>query len=107
MTSRKERLTVTVDPELIEAGSRAVDAGLADSVSSWVNDALGAKVERDRRLTLLAGAIADYESQFGRISSEEILLQARSDREAAFIARGRQTPVSKSVSKKKRGRGAA
>ena len=33
MTQRKERLTVTVDPELIAAGAAAVEAGRADSLS--------------------------------------------------------------------------
>ncbi len=33
MTIRKQRLTVTVDPELVEAGNRAVATGAADSVS--------------------------------------------------------------------------
>ena len=40
MTRRKLRLTVTVDPELVEAGHRAVAGGDADSLSGWVSEAL-------------------------------------------------------------------
>lgn len=87
MTIPKERLTVTVDPELVEVGRRAVAVGLAASLSSWVSDAPAAKVDRDLRLAALAGAIADYESQFGQISPKEIAAQHRADREAAVIVR--------------------
>ena len=53
MTARKERLTVTVDPDLIEAGNQAVAAGLAESLSGWVNAALVERTIRDRRLQSL------------------------------------------------------
>jgi hypothetical protein len=59
----KQRLTVTVDPDLIEAGQRAVKSGQADSVSGWVSAALEDKIRRDRKLELLAAAIADYEQE--------------------------------------------
>ncbi len=88
MSSRKERLTVTVDPELIEAGNDAVAAGLAESLSGWVNAALAARAVRDRQLRSLAEAVADYEARFGPISGEEIAARQRADREAA--ARGAQ-----------------
>ena len=48
--ARKERMTVTVDAELVEAGNRAVKAGRAPSLSSWVNDALGEREAREQRL---------------------------------------------------------
>ena len=60
MTSRKERLTVTVDPDLIEAGNQAVAAGLAESLSGWVNAALVEQATRDRRLQSLSDAISAY-----------------------------------------------
>ena len=37
---RKERLSASVDADLIAAAERAVADGRADNVSSWVNDAL-------------------------------------------------------------------
>jgi len=88
MTSRKERLTVTVDPDLIEAGNQAVAAGLAGSLSGWVNAALVERAVRDRRLQSLADAITAYEADHGPISAEEIASQARRDREKAVVVRG-------------------
>ncbi len=91
MTAKKRRLTVTVDPELIEAGQRAVEDGQADSVSGWVSAALEDKVVRDRRLAHLAAAVADYEKDFGEISAEEIAAQRRDDRQHATVVRGRRS----------------
>ena len=75
MTPRKERLTVTVDPELVEAGNRAVSTGGAASLSSWVNEALSERALKDRRLEALAVAVSDYEAEFGEITDEELALQ--------------------------------
>ncbi|HEX9968752.1 MAG TPA: hypothetical protein VGB03_01335 [Acidimicrobiales bacterium] len=85
---------MTVDPELIEAGQRAVESGQAESVSGWVSAALEEKVRRDRKLALLAAAVADYENEFGEIGAEEIAAQRRADREDAVVVRGgrRQAP---------------
>jgi hypothetical protein len=90
MTAKKHRLTVTVDSELIEAGQQAVESGQADSVSGWVSAALEEKVWRDRKLALLAAAVADYEKEFGEISDEEIVAQRRADRQNATVVRGRR-----------------
>jgi hypothetical protein len=109
MTPRKERLTVTVDPDLIEAGNSAVTAGLADSLSSWVNTALAAKVAQDRKLRTLAAAVAEYEAQFGEITADEIAAQKRADREAAVVVRGQPgtSRLSSKPASKRSGRGAA
>jgi Arc/MetJ-type ribon-helix-helix transcriptional regulator len=90
MTPKKHRLTVTVDPALVEAGQRAVESGQAESVSGWVSAALEAKIQRDRKLALLAAAVADYENEFGEISAEEITAQRRADRQDATVVRGRR-----------------
>lgn len=91
MTPRKQRLTITVDPELVEAGNRAVLAGDADSLSGWVSSALEEKVRRDHQLEHLRAAIVDYEREFGAISAEEIVAQQRADRSDAVVVRGRST----------------
>jgi hypothetical protein len=93
MTSRKKRLTVTVDPALVEAGQQAVAAGQADSVSGWVSAALEDRIQRDRKLALLAAAVADYEDEFGEITVEEIARQRRADREDARVVRGQRLPA--------------
>ncbi len=80
MSTRKERLTVTVDSEFIEAGREAVAEGRAESLSAWVNTALSERVARERRLVALAQAVTAYEGRFGVISAQELADQARADR---------------------------
>jgi hypothetical protein len=72
MSTRKERLTVTVDPTFIQAGHDAVAEGRAESLSAWVNTALAEKAAKDRRLAALAEAAAAYESEFGVIAAQEL-----------------------------------
>jgi Arc/MetJ-type ribon-helix-helix transcriptional regulator len=50
MSDRKTRLTVTVDPHLVDYAEQLVAAGRAPSVSAVFNDALAERVERDRRI---------------------------------------------------------
>jgi hypothetical protein len=88
MARLKERLTVTVDAELIVAGNRAVKAGRAESLSGWVNEALAEREAKDQRLRSLAEAVAVYETEFGTISVEEIAAQQHADERAAIVVRG-------------------
>lgn len=88
MSTPKKRMTVTVDPELIEAGQRAVQSGEAESVSGWVSAALQDKIRRDHKLAMIQAAVADFESEFGEITAEEIAAQTRVDRERATVVRG-------------------
>ena len=90
MSTRKERLTVTVDPSHIEAGNDAVAQGRAESLSAWVNAALAERVAKERRLAGLAAAVASYEERFGAISEQELREQARADRESARVVRGQK-----------------
>ena len=86
---RRRRLTVTIDPTLIQAGQDAVAAGRAESVSAWVNLALAERAAKERRLAAMADAIAAYEAKFGALSAEELSAQARADRESAIVVRGK------------------
>jgi hypothetical protein len=88
MTRRKERLTVTVDAELVEAGNLAVASGRAASLSGWVNLALAERSAKERRLLAMAKAVAGYEARFGVISPEEIAAQQRADQREAIVVRG-------------------
>lgn len=88
MRQRKERLTVTVDRELVVAANQAVAAGQAESLSGWVNSALAERARRDRKLQALTAVVADYEAEFGTITDEEIVDQQRADRESAVVVRG-------------------
>ena len=91
--STKARLTVTVDPDVVRAGDRAVSEGRAGSLSAWVNAALVERAARDRHLRALARAVADYEAEFGAISDQELALQRRLDQSNARVVRsgGRAT----------------
>ena len=101
MSARKERLTVTVDPEFIEAGSDAVAEGKAESLSAWVNAALAERVARERRLVALAQAVSAYEERFGPISAQELADQARADRESAIVLRGTRAARTKTKTRKR------
>jgi len=95
MAQRKERLTVTVDRALIQAGSEAVAAGRADSLSGWVNLALVEQAAKERRLAAGRKAIAAYEAEFGEITPEEMAAQAREDQRSAIVVRGRSRTTRK------------
>lgn len=105
--TRKRRLTVTVDPDLVDAGNAAVAAGQAQSLSEWVNTALLAKTARDRRLGALADAIAAFEQEHGAISADEIAAQQRADRAVAVVVRGSRSAAVEGSAPKPRRTGAA
>jgi hypothetical protein len=102
MTTRKARLTITVDPAVLRAGNQAVAAGRAESLSGWVNLAMAERATKERRLEAMAEAIALHERDFGEISAAELVFQERADRRDAIIVRGR----SKAGKRGKRGRAA-
>lgn len=101
MSKRKERLTVTVDPDFVDAGNNAVSEGRAESLSAWVNAALAEKVARERRLAALADAVASYEKKHGAISIQELAEQARADRESAIVVRGTKRPTEKKARRRR------
>lgn len=103
MTKRKERLTVTVDAELVAAGNAAVESGAADSLSGWVNEALAVRAERDRKLAALAAAITDYEAEYGEITEADLAARHRADRAAAIVVRGRVPDEFQELDRRNRG----
>jgi hypothetical protein len=88
MSHPKARLTVTVDPELLEAAQAAVAEGRAPSLSAWVSSAMAERIAKERRLVALAEAMSAYEAEHGVISDQEMADQARADRAAALVVRG-------------------
>ena len=54
--SRKERLSVRVDVDVVRSGKEAVARGMAENLSAWVNAALHRQVEHDQRLRAMAGS---------------------------------------------------
>jgi hypothetical protein len=89
MSERKERLTITVDPDVLRAGNEAVAAGRAESLSGWVNLAMAERAAKERLLLAMAEAIELYEREFGAISEAELVAQARADRDDAVVVRRR------------------
>ncbi len=86
----KQRLTVTVDSELIDAANQAVTEGRVPSLSGWVNLALAERAAKERRLRALANAVAAYEHEFGEITEAELTAQERADRRNAVAVRPRR-----------------
>ena len=87
MRIAKERLTVTVDPDLVRTAKKAVAAGHVESLSAWVNLALAERVAKERRLRAMRDAIAAYEAEFGAIAPDELAAQQRADRASARVVR--------------------
>jgi Arc/MetJ-type ribon-helix-helix transcriptional regulator len=86
--SNKERLSASVDADLIAVAQEAVAEGKAESLSAWVNDALRLKAAHDRRLQALDDFLAAYEAEHGEISDEEMRQSARNARSRAVVIRG-------------------
>lgn len=86
--SAKERLSASVDAELIAAAQEAVAHGRAESVSAWVNDALRLKADHDRRLAAIDEFLAAYQAEHGEITKQEMHDAARRARARAVVVRG-------------------
>lgn len=87
--AQKERLTVTVDPELVRVANAAVARGSAASLSAWVNAALVEHAAKERRLVAMREAVAMYEAEFGKLTDEEVAEQWRKDRRDSIKIRPR------------------
>lgn len=84
----KQRLSASIDSDLLRAAEQAVKRGRYPSVSAWVNEGLRLKLEHDRRLDALADFVAAYEAEHGEITNSEIDLAVRSARARALVVRG-------------------
>jgi len=85
---RTQRITVSADPDAVDAGRKAVAEGHYRSMSEWVNAAMIDKAARDARLDAARAAVAEYEAEYGVITDEEMEIQRRKDRETAIVIRG-------------------
>lgn len=84
----KQRLSVSVDDEVVRAAQAAVDGGLAGSVSAWVNGALHQQASRDRRLLALDEFLDGYQAEFGAFDDAELDAIERRSRAGAVVVRG-------------------
>jgi len=85
----KQRLSASVDADLLAAVGRATARGDARTISAWVNDALRLKLEHDRRLRALEAFIAADEAVHGEITEREIAGVRRAALKERSAARGR------------------
>lgn len=88
----KQRLSASVDADLLAAAQQAVAAGRAASLSAWVNDALRLKAEHERRLAALDEFLANYEAAHGQITDREIDEAVHRARGRAVVVRGEPAP---------------
>lgn len=86
--SAKERLSASVDVQLLAAGHAAVAEGRAESLSAWVNDALQMKAAHDQRMVALDEFLSAYEAERGEITDKEMDAAARRARGRAVVVRG-------------------
>lgn len=83
----KQRLSASVDGELLRAGRAAVAAGEAASLSEWVNEALHRQAEHDRRLRAADEFLAAFAAEHGTITDSEIEEASRRARARAIVVR--------------------
>jgi hypothetical protein len=88
MKATKQRLSASVDPDLLLEAESAAKRGEVANVSAWVNDAMRLKVEHDRGLAQLAALIAEFEAERGEITDKEIESAVRRARTRAVSVRG-------------------
>jgi len=82
MSGTKERLSATVDADLLRYGDHLVRSGQYESLSHWVNTALRTALERDEKLRAMDEFFKVYEAEHGEITEADMIeaeriLQAR------------------------------
>jgi Arc/MetJ-type ribon-helix-helix transcriptional regulator len=91
----KERLSASVDADLVAVAQEAVAQGRAESVSAWVNEALRLKVAHDQRLRALDEFMAAFEAEHGEITEAQMSAAARRARGRSVVVRGEPGPAHK------------
>src|SRR5450755_4321136 len=99
MSERKERVTVTLDCALVDAANAAVAAGLAASLSAWVNVAVAEHVAKERRLAALSDLIGAYGAVHETITAAGLATRERADGRGAIVFRGAKRSGGKRRSK--------
>lgn len=87
--SSKQRLSASVDAEVLAVAQKAVAAGRVANISTWVNEALHRQAEHERRMAALDDFLAFYEAEQGPISEQEIRDASRRARARAVVVRGK------------------
>jgi len=87
--STKQRLSASVDADLLLAAQAAVAAGRAANVSAWVNESLRRQAEHDRRMLALDEFLLSYEAEHGVIREAEIAAARQRAKARAIVVRGK------------------
>ena len=87
----KDRLSASIDAELLAAVEEAAAQRRGTTVSAWVSEALRLKLDHDRRLGALAALVTSYEAEHGTISDAEMLAASRHARQRAASSRSPRT----------------
>jgi hypothetical protein len=88
MKATKQRLSASVDADLLRQAEAAARRGEVANVSAWVNDAMRLKVEQERGLARLAAVIAEFEAEHGEITEADVERATRFARSRAVSVRG-------------------
>lgn len=83
----RQRLSATVEAELLAAGRAAVTEGRAKNLSAWVNGALRRQADHDRRMTALDAFLDAYEAEHREIDQDELRDATRRARARAVVVR--------------------
>ena len=83
----KQRVTITIELDLLEEAQAAVSNGRCRSLSQWIGEAVADQLDKERRLALLDELIAEYEAEHGVITAEAMEERIRKDKEAAAAIR--------------------
>ncbi len=86
--SGKQRLSASVDAEVLAAAQAAVSSGSAANVSEWVNQAMHRQAEHDERMRGLDDFLLAYEAKHGAITDVEIRDATRRAQARAVVVRG-------------------
>ncbi len=97
----RQRLSVSIDVDLVDAARTAVNKGRAANLSAWVNEALRRQVAHEARMQALDEFLIAYEAEHGLISEDEIREATRRARSRAVAVRRDREEVETSP---KRGR---
>jgi Arc/MetJ-type ribon-helix-helix transcriptional regulator len=82
-----QRLSASVDANLLAAAERAVAEGRAENVSAWVNAAMRLQLEHDKRMHALGEFVSAYESKHGVITEAEMADASRRAHSRAVVVR--------------------
>jgi hypothetical protein len=98
----KQRISATVDADLLAAAQRAAAQDGAPNLSAWINEAIRQKLDDERRRQAMAEFIAAAEAEHGVITDEEIARVTREMAARAIHVRGRKRAKRAATKRKKR-----